>query len=161
MSSEVGTAPKVGTAGGTRADLTFRTFPLPELVMQRSIEDVQQQDADYRAAARAAAPPNQAAEADALVAIFNDPSVCAVCSAKLGHSRWQSACLDRWQTWCMDPSRAGAQVLAVVDRLEASHLLATSIKQRLDDGVQEACFGLATLLSNFPDKVTQTPEQLE
>lgn len=112
-----------------------------------TFEQVQQLDAEYRRAAKSLPPPDPVAEGAALVSLFNNPTTCAVCASKLGE-RWQ-ACLDQWQPWSTKSSNAGVEVLSVVNKLDAHHLLATSIQQRFKAGVTEACFGLATLLSNM------------
>jgi hypothetical protein len=40
-------------------------------------------------------------------------------------------------------------VAAVIDELDAAHLRPTGIEQRLKSGVDAACHGITTLLTNF------------
>lgn len=76
------------------------------------------------------------------------PPLSDSCAAKLG-GRWDT-CLRTWaQLEPLDDGAIGARVLAVVGELEAPHLRAGGIRERLQGGVDAACFGLVTLLSNM------------
>ena len=117
-----------------------------------SFAAVAQADAEFRAAAAAAPPADAAVEARALAALFGDAALCATCRAKLG-ARWQSTCLSSWQGGWKDAAEpaVGKAILDVVERLDAPHLLASGIRERMLGGHDAACFGLATLLSNMGD----------
>ena len=116
-----------------------------------SFVDVSEGDLIFRTE-EAAKPVDPLTEAAALRALFSTEALAATCSRKLG-GRW-GACLTTWAR--LEPlgdAHLGAQVLAVADDLEAPHLRAGGIHERLQSGVDAACFGLATLLSNMAVKL--------
>ena len=116
-----------------------------------SFVDVSEGDLIFRTE-EAAKPVDPLTEAAALRALFSTEALSATCSRKLG-GRW-GACLKTWAR--LEPlgdAHLGAQVLAVADDLEAPHLRAGGIHERLQSGVDAACFGLATLLSNMAVKL--------
>ena len=115
-----------------------------------SFAEVAQADEEQRAAARAAPPPDAAAEGAALKALFADDNACATCEEKLG-GRWSSCCLDKYRGgWeSAGDKELGAEILRIVDSLDAPHLLPSGISERLGAGNGAAAFGLATLLSKM------------
>jgi len=124
-------------------------------VDENSFASVAQADAEYRQAAKAAGQPNAEAEARALFALFGDVEACEVCSKKLG-ANWQDVCLEKWKSWMgISQSTTGKEISRVVQRLDASHLLPSSIHERLTSGNDAACFGLLTLMSNMKESGDQ------
>ena len=114
----------------------------------RTFADVAADDAAFREVAnRAIVDPG--AEADALCRLFDGASATNLTAAALALNNEEL--LDRsrarWQGWSQRPrADLGAAVLAVVDELEAPHLLPSGIEKRLYDGVNASIFGLFTLM---------------
>ena len=98
------------------------------------------------------------AEGLALRSLFEDTATCTTCESKLG-GRW-AACLRTWaELEKMDDSELGVQILQVVEELDAPHLKAEGIQERLQGGVDAACFGLATLISNLAARAQKKSKQ--
>jgi hypothetical protein len=121
-----------------------------------SFAEVAKADEEQRAAARAAPPPDPVAEGVALKALFANEEACATCEDKLG-GRWSSCCLDKYRAgWdSAGDKELGAEILRVVDTLDASHLLPSGISERLGGGNAAASFGLATLMGNMQAPTSQ------
>jgi len=118
-----------------------------------SFKQVAEDDAIFRADAAAASPPDAVAEEKALEALFKDESICEACETTL-KARWQSVCLAKWSQWHASGNTPqelviGKEVVRVVRTLDAPHLLATGIYERIAGGNTAACFGLATLITNM------------
>lgn len=114
----------------------------------RSFEQVAEDDAVYRADARADEL-DPTTEAAALKRLFANDTVCAVCEAKLG-DRFKaiSSVWDSWGDGC-DDSKLGAAIAKVVTTLDAPHLKPSGIYERLTSGTDAACYGLATLMGDI------------
>ena len=128
--------------------------PAPSRAQTMSVEDqetsfvqIASDDLSFRteAAKDALAP---LAEAAALRTLFSQHF--AVCSAKLGEARW-GQCVSRWDAWKdAEPAVLGIKIEAAVTSLDAVHLKPTGILERLEGGLDAACYGLATLVLMLP-----------
>eukprot|EP00035_Acanthoeca_spectabilis_P025809 m.459993 g.459993 ORF g.459993 m.459993 type:complete len:129 (-) comp21889_c0_seq1:137-523(-) len=111
-----------------------------------SFEKVARDDEAFREAA-AKETINPAAEVAALSALFQ-PALCSICAKTLG-SRWATV-LSKYKTVAdMPDSELASAIVGVVETLDARHLLPSGIKKRLEEGINPACFGLATLIDNL------------
>ena len=120
-----------------------------EIATARTMNAVQEEDAEFRAAA-AAVPFNGEAELRSLRNIFDgesNPATRTACLA-LGHQDKLEVARRIWEPWRGDPT-CGQAIHKVVTDLDAEHLRPTSIEQRLIAGVQPACLGLFTLMQNL------------
>ena len=119
--------------------------------------EVAQGDAEYRYAGRARmATFDREQESQALRSFFEDPEISATCAAVLG-PRWQTVCQSKWELWSKAPAGVlGAAVeKVVVTDLDAAHLQPSDIRRRLEGGTSAACFGVATVMQNLPDAISQ------
>lgn len=114
----------------------------------RTVEDVQAEDAAFRRRAAEAPAPVPAAEGEALRALVRDASVCDRCVRVAGRERWTACETARARVEALSDEALGAAVATVVDHLDAAHLRPTGIRSRLEEGVDAACHSLVTLLSN-------------
>jgi hypothetical protein len=115
----------------------------------RTIEDVQNDDAAYRAREAegpAVVPEVEGAELKRLLA---DARVCERCVSVAGDVRWSGCAEARRRASELSNEALGTSVEAVMRDLDAAHLRPTGIRRRLDDGVDAACHGLVTLLANL------------
>ena len=115
----------------------------------RSIEDVQNDDAAFRAREAegpAVVPEVEGAELKRLLA---DARVCERCVSVAGDVRWSGCAEARRRASELSNEVLGSSVEAVMRDLDAAHLRPTGIRRRLDDGVDAACHGLVTLLANL------------
>ena len=80
--------------------------------------------------------------------MFGDANCTERCAAKLG-GRW-AGIRSKWGEWeGTEASVVGGKIGAVVEKLVAPHLRATSILNQLNEGNDAAAFGLATLVTNM------------
>jgi hypothetical protein len=114
----------------------------------RTIEDVQSDDAAFRAAEAVAPPMIPAEEGAALKGMLSDAGTCDRCG-RVAAGRWGSCESVAKAVRGMGDEELGRKIGRVVEDLDASHLRPTSIRKRLDDGVDAACHGVVTLLSNL------------
>mmetsp|Transcript_44362 Transcript_44362/g.71198 ORF Transcript_44362/g.71198 Transcript_44362/m.71198 type:complete len:133 (-) Transcript_44362:123-521(-) len=117
--------------------------------VQRTITEVQLQDAVYRADAAAAPPLDPTVEGAALKSLLADHGVCDRCRQVAGEARWGSCADARTAVAELSDAELGGKVATVIDALDAAHLRPTGIDQRLKSGVDAACHGITTLLSNI------------
>lgn len=115
----------------------------------RTIADVQNDDAAFRAREAegpAVVPELEGAELKRLLA---DARVCERCVSVAGDVRWSGCAEARRRASELSNEVLGSSVEAVMRDLDAAHLRPTGIRRRLDDGVDAACHGLVTLLANL------------
>lgn len=117
--------------------------------VQRTIEDVLDKDAVFRAEAAAAPALDPAAEGAALKTLLTDEGTCARCKDVTGFARWSGCEGARAAAVAMSDAELGAKVAAVVQELDAAHLRPTGIRQRLQSGVDAACHGIMTLVTKI------------
>ena len=154
--------------------------PLPpqqqerEEVIIQTFEDVARADAEFQVREKAEAL-NQDAEAAAMIGLFSNVEACKRCAKRLGSDRWETI-QSQWQQWAVPAvpaapapaagstfpttttattttTRLGREIARVVEELDAPHLKPSGISERLDNGVDAACYGLATLLSHLNKSV--------
>lgn len=116
----------------------------------RTLADVAAQDVAWREAAASAGvvPLEEAKSLRGLMACSTSGGVCERCKATVG-PRWTAA-QEAWsRAEKLPDEQLGTAVEAVVQDLDAAHLLPSSIAERLRGGVDAACHGLATLLANI------------
>ena len=87
-------------------------------------------------------------EAAAMKSLLRDLSVCDRCVRAVGEARWVSSADARTRALGLEDSDLGARVTKAVDDLDAPHLRPTSIRKRLDEGVDASCHSLVALLAN-------------
>ena len=114
----------------------------------RTIEDVAKEDAAYRARDAETPAPAPEQEAAAMKTLLTDASVCDRCVKAVGEARWVSSADTRTRALGLADSDLGARVAKAVDDLDAPHLRPTSIRKRLDEGVDASCHSLVALLAN-------------
>ena len=114
----------------------------------RTIEDVAKEDATYRARDAETPAPAPEQEAAAMKSLLRDLSVCDRCVRAVGEARWVSSADARTRALGLEDSDLGARVTKAVDDLDAPHLRPTSIRKRLDEGVDASCHSLVALLAN-------------
>lgn len=117
--------------------------------VQRTIADVQNQDAVFRAEAAAAPALDPAVEGATLKTLLTDEGTCTRCKNVAGGARWSDCEGARAAVAAMADLELGAKILSVIDELDAAHLRPTGIQQRLHSGVDAACHGIATLLTHI------------
>ena len=117
----------------------------------RTIEDVQSEDAAFRAAEATAPPMDPAEEGAALKGMLSDAGTCDRCG-RVAAARWVSCESVADDARAMGDEELGVKIGRVVEDLDAPHLRPTSIRKRLDDGVDAACHGVVTLLCNLSPK---------
>ena len=113
----------------------------------RTIEDVAKEDAAYRARDAETPAPAPEQEAAAMKSLLRDLSVCDRCVRAVGEARWVSSADARMRALGLEdrPRRARDEGGG---RLDAPHLRPTSIRKRLDEGVDASCHSLVALLAN-------------
>ena len=116
--------------------------------VQRTIADVQNQDAVFRAEAASAPPIDPATEGATLKTLLSDSGVCDRCASVTG-ARWNACAEAKEAAVALSDADLGARVAAVIEELDAAHLRPTGIEQRLRVGVDAACHGIAALLTNM------------
>ena len=116
--------------------------------VQRTIADVQNQDAVFRAEAAAAPPMDPTTEGATLKTLISDAGVCERCASVTG-VRWDACADARKAAVALSDAELGAKVAAVIEELDAAHLRPTGIEERLKSGVDAACHGIAALLTNI------------
>ena len=114
----------------------------------RTIEDVQSEDAAFRAAEATAPPMDPAEEGAALKGMLSDAGTCDRCG-RVAAARWGACATVADAARAMGDEELGVKIGRVVEDLDAAHLRPTSIRKRLDDGVDAACHGVVTLLANL------------
>ena len=114
----------------------------------RTIEDVQSEDAAFRAAEATAPPMDPAEEGAALKGMLSDAGTCDRCG-RVAAARWGACASVADAARAMGDEELGVKIGRVVEDLDAAHLRPTSIRKRLDDGVDAACHGVVTLLANL------------
>ena len=114
----------------------------------RTIEDVAKEDAGYRARDAETPAPAPELEAAAMKTLLTDASVCDRCVKAVGQARWVSSADTRMRVLGLADSDLGMRVVQAVDDLDAPHLRPTSIRKRLEEGVDASCHSLVTLLAN-------------
>jgi hypothetical protein len=114
----------------------------------RTIEDVQSEDAAFRAAEATAPPMDPAEEGAALKGMLSDAGTCDRCG-RVAAARWGACAIVADAARAMGDEELGVKIGRVVEDLDAAHLRPTSIRKRLDDGVDAACHGVVTLLANL------------
>jgi len=117
----------------------------------RTIEDVQSEDAAFRAAEATAPPMDPAEEGATLKGMLSDAGTCDRCG-RVAAARWVSCESVADDARAMGDEELGVKIGRVVEDLDAPHLRPTSIRKRLDDGVDAACHGVVTLLCNLSPK---------
>jgi hypothetical protein len=80
--------------------------------------------------------------------LLTDASVCDRCVKAVGQARWVSSADTRMRVLGLADSDLGMRVVQAVDDLDAPHLRPTSIRKRLDEGVDASCHSLVALLAN-------------
>ena len=80
--------------------------------------------------------------------LLRDLSVCDRCVRAVGEARWVSSADARTRALGLEDSDLGARVTKAVDDLDAPHLRPSSIRKRLDEGVDASCHSLVALLAN-------------
>jgi len=116
--------------------------------VQRTITDVQNQDALFRAEAAAAPPLDPSTEGATLKTLISDAGVCERCASVTG-VRWDACADARKAVVALSDTELGSKVAAVIEELDAAHLRPTGIEERLKSGVDAACHGIAALLTNI------------
>jgi len=114
----------------------------------RTIEDVQSEDAAFRAAEATAPPMDPAEEGAALKGMLSDAGTCDRCG-RVAAARWGACASVADAARAMGDEELGVKIGRLVEDLDAAHLRPTSIRKRLDDGVDAACHGVVTLLTNL------------
>ena len=123
----------------------------PPAEAERTIDDVQREDAVFRADAAEAPPLDPTTEGAALKAMLRDATTCARCSAVVTADRWDGTCEVRARCEGLSDQELGERVAGVIEALDAPHLRPTGIAERLRGGVDAACHGIATLLANIKE----------
>ena len=77
-----------------------------------------------------------------------DASVCDRFVKAVGEARWVSSADTRTRAPRSESASPSARVAKAVDDLDAPHLRPTSIRKRLDQGVDASCHSLVALLAN-------------
>merc|ERR1712166_535660 len=117
---------------------------------------------EYQLAEQLLPPPVPLDQAQALSGLFADADACKLCETTLG-ARWQNVCLSKWEL--LKPAGdevVGEQIVRVAEELGtpvATHLLPTTIHQKLKEGFAPTCYGLATLLDNMKDITSAAPAE--
>jgi hypothetical protein len=108
-----------------------------------SFDEVLAADAEWTAKEKAVGFDN-AAEGAALKRLLEGERSAALASAcaSVGQDAQLESARVSWASWSeLDARELGAEVAAVVERLEAPHLRPTGIEERLLSGVAPACYG--------------------
>ena len=119
---------------------------------ENSFEEVAAADAVYRAQEQAAGFDGDK-EAAALRRLFEGESAAALTASaeSLSKAEQLAAARGKWEQSlsAAEPDAIASVVRSVVERLDAPHLKPSGIEQRVLSGVQPACFGLFTLMSQM------------
>ena len=123
-------------------------FGSESVVAVRTLDDVAIEDARYRATDAKTVKPAPSVEGAAMKKLLQSNDVCQKCVRVVGESRWLSSQDTRTRVLGIDDETLGMRVAKTVEDLDAPHLRPTSITQRLDNGVDNSCHSLITLLAN-------------
>lgn len=119
-----------------------------------SFAEVATKDAEYRYKAKhSMSKASVSEEATFLGSLFTSTKYCSMCKQKLGVDQW-SRLTKQYNDFAEKKTNdeVGIAIIQVVENLDAEHLRPSSICNRLETGVELACFGIRPLIENIAAK---------